>query len=254
MLCSCHSQSFLQGTPACCAFTGPQVCGRRWQHSHACASWCPHGCPPGAQAWPAATQWGQVLHGWRCAGSVRRGPEGTSPRTPGPRSPFCLPGGAEGAPPCSGLRPQWCRERTTGVQVALEAQSAYGNFRAIVMSMLECEGTHPPEPVPWGRQERAERGPPEILGRSIPENPWASQVRVGCRSRVDNTVRLYICGQMAPPPASKDRKSPAARRLPLSLQVPAALTSLLQTLLPVSNSVNVHQTDRPSCLVPIAPQ
>lgn len=91
--------------------------------------------PPGrrAQDTPVAPQWDQVLHGWRCAGSVRRGPEGTSPRTPGPCSPFCLPGGAKGPrvplpAVASGLRPQWCRERTVGVQVALEAQSAYGNF------------------------------------------------------------------------------------------------------------------------------
>lgn len=154
----------------------------------------------------------------------------------------------------SGLRPQWCRERTPGVQVALEAQSANGDFQAIVLSMLECEGTQPPKPVPWGRQECAGKIPPEILGKSITENPWASQVSLGYRSRVYDTVRLYICGLMVPPPVSKDRKSPAATRLPLPPQVPAALTSLVQTLLPVSNSVNVNPTDRPSCLVPIAPQ
>lgn len=110
------------------------------------------------------------------------------------------------------------------------------------MSMLECEGTQPPKPLPWGRQGRAEKVPPDILGKGISENPWASQVSVGCRSRVYNTVRLYICGQVVPPPASKYRKSPAAMRLPLPPQVPAALTSLMQTLLPVSNSVNGNQT------------
>lgn len=122
------------------------------------------------------------------------------------------------------------------------------------MSMLKCEGAQPPKPVPWGRQERAEKVPPDILGKGRPENPWASQVSVGCRSRVYSTVRLYICGQMVPPPASKDRELPAPMRLPLPPQVPAALTSLMQTLLPVSNSVNVNQTVALPVWFPLLPR